>query len=230
MLELAPIVFAQQVAETLGGGPQPDLLEARQMQALSLAVHIPIVCFGIAFPAMILYVEGLYLRTGDATYKAVAKRWSKVALIFFAVGVVTGRSRRRSGRSFLRGLGCNWLVCLAVWMALAAEDITGKVLVIFFPIMAFVAMGFDHVVANMFFIPAAIFAGAPDITWWDALHNWPFAFVGNLVGALLFVAGAYWYLYAREVHEEPGDTPSGAREQGDDDQPHAGAREVVAPR
>ncbi len=67
-----------------------DLLEARQMQALSLAVHIPIVCFGIAFPAMFLFVEGLYLRTGDTTYKALAKRWSKVALILFAVGVVTG--------------------------------------------------------------------------------------------------------------------------------------------
>jgi cytochrome d ubiquinol oxidase subunit I len=67
-----------------------DLLEARQMQALSLAVHIPIVCFGIAFPAMFLFVEGLYLRTGELTYKALAKRWSKVALILFAVGVVTG--------------------------------------------------------------------------------------------------------------------------------------------
>jgi cytochrome d ubiquinol oxidase subunit I len=87
---MALTVFAQQVVETLGGGSQPDLLEARQMQALSLAVHIPIVCFGIAFPAMILYVEGLYLRTGDLAYKALAKRWSKVALILFAVGVVTG--------------------------------------------------------------------------------------------------------------------------------------------
>ena len=81
---------AQTVVETLRGGGQPDVLEARQMQALSLAVHIPIVCFGIAFPAFILFVEGLYLRTGDATYKALAKRWSKVALILFAVGVVTG--------------------------------------------------------------------------------------------------------------------------------------------
>jgi cytochrome d ubiquinol oxidase subunit I len=83
-------VVAQQVVETLGGGPQPDALEARQMQALSLAVHIPIVCFGIAFPAMFLFVEGLYLRTGNLTYKALAKRWSKVGLILFAVGVVTG--------------------------------------------------------------------------------------------------------------------------------------------
>src|SRR3712207_3490980 len=88
-LEL-PLVVAQQVTETLGGGGQPDLLEARQMQAISLGVHIPIVCFGIAFPAMFLFVEGLYMRTGNPTYKALAKRWSKVALVIFAVGVVTG--------------------------------------------------------------------------------------------------------------------------------------------
>src|ERR1700709_474255 len=60
------------------------------MQALSFTVHIPIVCFGIAFPAMFLFVEGLYLRTGDETYKALAKRWSKVALTLFACGFVTG--------------------------------------------------------------------------------------------------------------------------------------------
>ena len=83
------VVFAQRVVETLGGDPQPDAVLARRMQALSLAVHIPIVCFGIAFPAMFLFVEGLYLRTGDATYKALSKRWSKVALVLFAVGVIT---------------------------------------------------------------------------------------------------------------------------------------------
>ena len=90
MASFGLLVLAQGVVDTLGGGPQPDLVEARQMQALSLGVHIPLVCFGIAFPAMFLFVEGLYLRTGDATYKALAKRWSKVALILFAVGVVTG--------------------------------------------------------------------------------------------------------------------------------------------
>jgi formate/nitrite transporter len=98
---------------------------------------------------------------------------------------------------FLRAVGCNWLVCLAVWMALGAEDVAGKVLAIYFPIMAFVALGFDHVVANMFFLPVAIFAGVHGITWGDTLHNWAFAFLGNLVGAAVFVAGFYWYLYAR---------------------------------
>ncbi|WP_347057075.1 formate/nitrite transporter family protein [Blastococcus sp. HT6-30] len=68
-------------------------------------------------------------------------------------------------QTFLRAVGCNWLVCLAVWMSLAATTVSGKILAIFFPIMAFVAMGFDHVVANMFFLPAAIFAGVEDIGW-----------------------------------------------------------------
>jgi formate/nitrite transporter len=104
---------------------------------------------------------------------------------------------------FLRAVGCNWLVCLAVWMALAADDIGGKVLAIFFPIMAFVAMGFDHVVANMFFLPAAIFSHVEGIGWDDTLKNWVFAFLGNLVGAGIFVATSYWYLYVRDA-PEPG--------------------------
>jgi len=74
------------------GGPvdQDYLLQARQMQAMSFAVHIPLVCFGIAFPAMVVFLEGLWLRTGDPLYRALAKRWSKAMLILFAVGVVTG--------------------------------------------------------------------------------------------------------------------------------------------
>jgi formate/nitrite transporter len=115
---------------------------------------------------------------------------------------------------FLRAVGCNWLVCLAVWMALGAEDVGGKILAIFFPIMAFVAMGFDHVVANMFFLPAAIFAHAGDITWGDTIKNWIFAFLGNFVGAVVFVAGAYYYLYGREPVQQPGDTPAGVAEDG----------------
>ena len=69
---------------------QDYLFQARQMQALSLAVHIPLVCFGIAFPAMVLFAEWRYLRTGDPLYRTLARRWSKVMLALFAVGVVTG--------------------------------------------------------------------------------------------------------------------------------------------
>src|SRR6266849_7731886 len=77
---------------SVAGAPvdQRYLLQARQMQALSLAVHIPLVCFGIAFPAMVLFAEWRYLRTGDPLFRVLARRWSKVMLALFAVGVVTG--------------------------------------------------------------------------------------------------------------------------------------------
>src|SRR3984957_14816116 len=69
---------------------QHYLLEARQMQALSFAVHIPLVCFGIAFPAMVLFVEWRYRRGGDELYRILARRWSKILVALFAVGVVSG--------------------------------------------------------------------------------------------------------------------------------------------
>jgi cytochrome bd ubiquinol oxidase subunit I len=69
---------------------QEHLLEARQIQALSLGWHIVIVCFGVAFPAVVLFTEGLWLRTGDPVYRTIAKRWSKAMLALFAVGVVSG--------------------------------------------------------------------------------------------------------------------------------------------
>jgi cytochrome d ubiquinol oxidase subunit I len=69
---------------------QQYLLQARQMQALSLAVHIPLVCFGIAFPALVLFCEWRSLRTDDPVYRTLARRWSKIMLALFAVGVVTG--------------------------------------------------------------------------------------------------------------------------------------------
>jgi cytochrome d ubiquinol oxidase subunit I len=69
---------------------QDYLAEARQMQALSFAVHIPLVCFGVAFPALVVFMEWMWLRTGDPVYRTIAQRWSKVMIALFAVGVVTG--------------------------------------------------------------------------------------------------------------------------------------------
>src|SRR5215204_2713338 len=86
----ALVIAAERVTGALGEPSQDYLLQARQMQAMSFAVHIPLVCFGIAFPAMVVFLEGLWLRTGDPVYRALAKRWSKAMLILFAVGVVTG--------------------------------------------------------------------------------------------------------------------------------------------
>ena len=77
---------------TTAFGPvdQSYLLEARQMQALSFAIHIPLVCFGVAFPALVVFMEWMHHRTGDPVYRTIAKRWSKVLIALFAVGVVTG--------------------------------------------------------------------------------------------------------------------------------------------
>ena len=69
---------------------QHYLLQARQMQALSFAVHIPLVCFGISLPVMVLFAEWLYLRSGDQVYGTLARRWSRVMVTLFAVGVITG--------------------------------------------------------------------------------------------------------------------------------------------
>jgi formate transporter len=113
-------------------------------------------------------------------------------------GIAKGKAITESHLEvFLRAIGCNWLVCLGVWLAIAAKDIGGKILGIFFPIMAFVAMGFDHVVANMFFLPAAMMAHAPGITASNTVWNLFMALLGNIVGAVVFVAGAYWFLYLR---------------------------------
>src|SRR3954465_10229078 len=74
----------------LGPTDQQHLFWARELQAMSFAVHIPLVCFGVAFPLLVLFVEWRYHRTGEEAYKALAKRWSKVMALLFAVGVVTG--------------------------------------------------------------------------------------------------------------------------------------------
>jgi cytochrome d ubiquinol oxidase subunit I len=89
------MVTAAAHAAVVGAGAfapvdQDYLFQARQMQAMSFAAHIPLVCFGVAFPALVMFVEWLHLRTGKPLYLTLARRWSKVMLALFAVGVVTG--------------------------------------------------------------------------------------------------------------------------------------------
>lgn len=86
MLLLDAIVAATQLTPV----EQDHLDQARQMQAMSFAVHIPLTCFGVAFPAIVLFVEWLHLRTGDPLYRRLARRWSRIMVALFAVGVVTG--------------------------------------------------------------------------------------------------------------------------------------------
>jgi formate/nitrite transporter len=150
---------------------------------------------GALFVAFFLAVQSGVIGGVDAASGSTAAMTHE-RLAAIALDKATAHS---AWQTFLRAVGCNWLVCLAVWMSLAATSVSGKILAIFFPIMAFVAMGFDHVVANMFFLPAAKFAGVAGLSWADILLNWLLAGTGNLVGAVVFVATSYWYLFLKDV-------------------------------
>lgn len=96
---------------------------------------------------------------------------------------------------FVRGIGANWLVCLAVWMSLASRNMVGRMLGIWWPVMAFVMVGFEHSIANVFFIPTGIFYGA-DVTWTAFVFgNLLPSTLGNVVGGCGFVGCLYAYLY-----------------------------------
>ncbi|MDP4172086.1 MAG: formate/nitrite transporter family protein [Bacillota bacterium] len=99
-------------------------------------------------------------------------------------------------QTLVSAIGCNWLVCLAIWISFGADDVMGKIMGMWFPIMAFVAIGFQHVVANMFLIPAAIFAG--HYTWMDFLGNIVPTFIGNIIGGAIFVGFAYFFSYQKQ--------------------------------
>ncbi len=102
---------------------------------------------------------------------------------------------------FVRGVLCNALVCMAVWMALAGRSVTDKVLAIVFPITAFVAAGFEHSIANMYMLPLAMLLGAP-LGAGDLLRNLLPVIAGNIVGGSVLVALVYWVIYLR-----PGAAP-----------------------
>jgi len=121
------------------------------------------------------------------------------------------------GPALVLGLMCNWLVCLAVWMAYGAKDVTGKVLVIFFAIWLFITSGFEHSVANMYYIPAGLFAKTNEVyvtasglnaealggLGWGGflIRNLLPVTMGNIVGGGLFVGVAYWFVYRRKQKE-----------------------------
>ncbi len=112
--------------------------------------------------------------------------------------------------AFFRAVLCNILVCLAVWMALASTRIIGRIWAIFFPIMTFVALGYEHCIANMYFIPMGIMlkgtgaaaASGLDLTnlTWGAMitKNLIPVTLGNMVGGALFVGLLYWLVYVKE--------------------------------
>ena len=100
--------------------------------------------------------------------------------------------------AFVRGVLCNTLVCLAVWMCFAAHTVTGKVLVIIFPVTAFVALGFEHSIANMYLIPVAALEPGATMGIMAVLSNLIPVTIGNIVGGGALVALTYWLVYLRK--------------------------------
>ena len=147
--------------------------------------------------ATLIFIGGFYTMGGNA-------------LGIRALTIANGKVNIGFIQLIARGIVCNWLVCLAVWTATSAEDTTGKILACFFPIMAFVASGFEHSIANMFFIPIGILLkGVPNLvsqaglnleylTWTGFLtRNLIPVTIGNVIGGGFFVATLYWYVYLR---------------------------------
>lgn len=105
-------------------------------------------------------------------------------------------------QAFFSGVLCNVLVCLAVWMAMAGRSVTDKVLAVVFPVMAFVALGFEHSIANLFYFPLAALWGAP-LLLGEVLLRLAVVIAGNIVGGSVLVALLYWLIYLRKPPAEP---------------------------
>lgn len=137
-----------------------------------------------------------------------ARLWEAGPLADHTIQIATVKCTLSFTVALVRGVLCNWLVCLAVFMATAARDISGKILACYMPIMAFVASGFEHSIANMYFIPEGLFLAnalgrsTPGLTWGNFLlcNILPVTF-GNILGGVVFVGFAYWFVHLKERRE-----------------------------
>ena len=144
---------------------------------------------------------GNFVGAGALAWAVHAAGWSQLnggAVAAQALKVAQAKAALGWDAALLRGLLCNVLVCLAVWMAAAGRSVVDKAVAIVPPIAAFVALGFEHSVANFFFFPLAALV-APDQApaWSAAVANLLPVIAGNLLGGSVLVAGVYWVIYRR---------------------------------
>lgn len=118
-----------------------------------------------------------------------------------AVKVAAAKAALPWGEAFARGVLCNALVCLAVWLTLGGHSVTDKILAILFPITAFVALGGEHSIANWFFLPYGLWLDpGTGLALHDVARNLVAVTAGNIAGGTLLVAGVYWMAYLRGPH------------------------------
>jgi formate/nitrite transporter len=155
---------------------------------------------------LLVYIGNLV----GALAMALMVYWSGVLEI--GDGAVAAKARDIAGakiqlpfvEAFLRGVLCNTLVCLAVWLCVAAHSVVSKILAILFPITAFVALGFEHSVANMYLIPVGYLAGAEGVSVTTFIANIVPVTLGNVVGGSVLVAFVYWVAYLRNNEPAAG--------------------------
>jgi formate/nitrite transporter len=145
----------------------------------------------------VVYVANLIGALGSAVlfYLAGALDISDGAVGQTAANIARTKLELDFVTAFFRGVLCNTLVCLAVWLCFAARDVTGKILAIIFPISAFVALGFEHSVANMYLIPIGMLADGQEIDVGAFVANLIPVTLGNVVGGSGLVALTYWLVY-----------------------------------
>ncbi|EPC01020.1 formate transporter [Litchfieldella anticariensis FP35 = DSM 16096] len=125
-----------------------------------------------------------------------------------ALQIVRAKADLPLSEAFARGILCNVLVCLAVWLAMGGHSVTDKILALLLPISAFVTLGFEHSIANWFFLPLGLVLDEQGtVTLTASLSNLVVVSAGNIVGGTLLVAGVYWLAYLRNP-DKPEDRPS----------------------
>ena len=155
----------------------------------------------------IVYMANLVGAIGLAILVALSGHWkgNSSAVGQTAISLAATKCALPFAEAFFKGVLCNVLVCLAVWLAMAGRSVTDKILAIIFPISAFVTAGFEHSVANMYFIPLGILlndfassdVSAPHLTWIGFVRNLIPVTFGNIVGGAGMVGLVYWIIYRR---------------------------------
>ncbi len=234
----ASTIVGHDIAKYLGYGMAKFMVGT----VFSLGLLLVVICGSSLFTGNTLLVMASL--NGRTTWRKVVRNWGWVfignfigalTVVFFMyqtnlwqandnlVGVsilkiATSKVNLTFSEAFFRGIMCNWLVCLGVWAMTAAKDIMGKVAVCYFIIMAFVASGFEHVIANMYYIPMGLLvkghsqivdlAGLEEVISTLSVgkmftNNFIPVLLGNIIGGAFFVGTLYWALHLRKRKAEP---------------------------
>ncbi len=148
----------------------------------------------------LMYMSGLYDTSTSAATGGISMKGLGIQIAAVKANLGWNEANLLQGwsQAFSRAILCNWLVCMALWLAKSADEAIGKMAACFFPAMAFIAIGFEHSIANWFLIPMGfLLDGGQTITILGVLGNLVVVTIGNIVGGGFFVAFLYYYVYLR---------------------------------